>query len=316
MFEPLATVMLALGMYGALSFTALPLSSVIVLAFVFYRVFRHINIVQSKLLMVAAGEGSFWSLKEACDRAATQAESTPGGRSVRELREAIRFDSVTFRYDEHAALSNVSLVIPAGKLVTIVGPSGAGKTTLLDLIAGLHQPTAGAVYVDGVPIREMDLREWRRSIGYVAQETVLFNDTILNNITFGDASLSRQDAERALRSADAWTFVQERRGGVDALVGEGGGLFSGGQRQRIAIARALVGSPTLLILDEVTAALDADAEAAICETLLKLRGGVTIVAISHQDALRRAADLVYEVEGGGVRQSLRSRPAAVVAPGA
>jgi len=300
LFEPVVTVILATGLYAAITFTPLPLSSVIVLAFVFYRIFRHLNLLQGRYLLVAGGESAFWSLRKTCDSAKMQVEVTTGERKARALSRHIRFDSVTFRYDDEDVVRRVSFEIPAGKLVTFIGASGAGKTTLVDLIAGLHAPAEGTILVDDVPLRDIDLRAWRRSIGYVPQDALLFNDTVLRNVTLGDESLTRLDAERALKAAGAWGFVQEREAGLDTLVGEAGGLLSGGQRQRIAVARALVRSPTLLVLDEVTAALDPETEAAICRTLVGLRGGVTVVAISHQEALSRAADVVYHLDAGVV----------------
>ena len=142
----------------------------------------------------------------------------------------------------------------------------------------------------------MDLALWRRSVGYVTQETLLFNDSIKTNVTLGDTELTDTDVERALRDAGAWGFVSARPEGIAAPVGERGGLLSGGQRQRIAIARALVCRPKLLILDEATAALDPDSEAAVWATVSDLRGKTTVVAISHQPALLGVADRTYRIE--------------------
>jgi ATP-binding cassette subfamily C protein len=133
-------------------------------------------------------------------------------------------------------------------------------------------------------------------IGYVPQETLLLHDTVLANVTLGDPELSEKDAEQALRAAEAWEFVKAMPQGMHSTVGERGAKLSGGQRQRIAIARALVQKPKLLILDEPASALDPDSEAAICETLAQLRGGITILAISHQPALMKVADRAYQVQ--------------------
>src|SRR5262252_3376490 len=152
-------------------------------------------------------------------------------------------------------------VSPSGTPSTSTRPaSGTSRpvtrSTIVDLVTGLLVPEAGRVLVDGVPLGETDLRAWRRCIGYVTQETLLFNDTIRTNVTLGDPQLSDAETERALREAGAWGFVSARLEGLDAPVGERGMMLSGGQRQRIAIARALVHRPSLLILDEATAALD------------------------------------------------------------
>jgi ATP-binding cassette, subfamily C, bacterial len=149
-----------------------------------------------------------------------------------------------------------------------------------------------------VPLTEIDPATWRRTIGYVPQEMLVFNDTIMRNVTLGDKSISREDVERALRLAGAWSFVEQKPDGLDQRMGERGGSLSGGQRQRIAIARALVWEPSLLILDEVTTALDPETERAICNTLRQLKGSTTILAISHQPAVREAADIAYAVQNG------------------
>jgi len=300
--EPLVTLVLAGGLYVAFTLTDLSFSAVIVLAFVFYRLMRHINTLQMRYQIMAQGESAFWSLQESVDTAREHRERATGRRAPGPLKREIRFDAVSFRYDDDPVFEDVSLTIPAGSFVTLTGPSGAGKTTIVDLIAGLHQPIDGTIYLDDTPMDELDLTAWRRSIGYVPQETLLFNDTILNNVTLGDESISREEAEQALRAADAWDFVSQRPHGLDEMVGQSGGLLSGGQRQRIAIARALVGGPTLLILDEITASLDPKTEAEVCETLIDLKGRVTIVAISHQQALQEAADLVYQLQKGGIEK--------------
>jgi ATP-binding cassette subfamily C protein len=152
--------------------------------------------------------------------------------------------------------------------------------------------------VDGLDLQTLDAKAWRSAIGYVPQELLLFNDTILQNITLGDESISREQAEHALELAGAIDFVRNRTDGLDAMVGERGGLLSGGQRQRISIARALVWNPSLLILDEVTTALDPATEQAICQTLGELAGRVTILSISHQPAMREVADVTYFMANG------------------
>ena len=195
-------------------------------------------------------------------------------------------------------LENLDLEIPACALVTLMGASGCGKTTILDLITGLVEPSAGRVLVDGVPLEQLDIGAWRRSIGYVAQETVLLHDTILNNITLGDPQFDAGDVEYALQIAGAGEFVAAFPEGVHHVVGERGGMLSGGQRQRLMIARAMLHRPRLLILDEATSALDQEGEAAICDTLRGLRGQLTIIAVSHRDALAGIADHVYHVDQG------------------
>jgi len=199
-------------------------------------------------------------------------------------------------------LREVSLEAPVGQLTTVIGPSGAGKTSILDLIIGLVRPQRGEVWIDDTPLQLIDVKAWRASVGYVTQETFLLHENVLLNVTLGDPALTLADVERALREAGAWEFVSALPQGMETPVGERGSRISGGQRQRIAIARALVRRPQLLILDEATASLDPDSEAAIRETVKALSGTMTIIAISHQPALLEVADRVYRLETGKVRQ--------------
>jgi ATP-binding cassette subfamily C protein len=193
-------------------------------------------------------------------------------------------------------------------MVALVGRSGSGKSTLADLLTGLQVPGEGQILVDGTPLSELDMRQWRRMIGYVPQDTVLFHDSILANVTLGDPDLGREAAEQALKRAEAWDFVAALPEGLETVVGERGGRLSGGQRQRVALARALVRAPKLLILDEATSALDPQTEQSICTTLQHLSRELSILAISHNDAIVKVADHVYELEHGQL--VLRPGPAA------
>jgi ATP-binding cassette subfamily C protein len=167
----------------------------------------------------------------------------------------------------------------------------------------LLRPQQGEVWIDDVPLAEVNLKSWRRMIGYIPQETILLHDTVLNNVTLGDPDLSATDVQDALRAAGAWEFVNSMPQAMQSMVGERGGKLSGGQRQRIAIARALVHKPKLLILDEATSGLDPESEAAVCDTLQQLRGELTILAISHQSALVKIADKAYRIQDGKILQT-------------
>ncbi len=300
--EPALVLLIATGLFLSLTVWGLPFASIMVMAFIFYRLMAHVNTLQVRYQVMVQGESAFWSFQDQVDRARQEAEVAGEGRLLPGLVTGVQLDNVWFAYEEAPVLRGVSLSIPAGSFVTLFGPSGAGKTTIADLILRLHEPDRGRITVDGVPLQELDTGAWRRSTGYVPQEMLLFHDSIFRNVSLGDPAISREAVEEALRLAGAWDFVASRPEGLDATLGEQGSLFSGGQRQRIAIARALVHRPRLLILDEVTTALDPETEAAICETLRNLPDSVTILAISHQAALRDAADIVYRLEGGVVRQ--------------
>jgi len=197
--------------------------------------------------------------------------------------------------------SDLDMTIETGALTTLVGPSGSGKTTIIDLAIGLLQPQEGSVLLDGVPLTEIDIKAWRRLIGYVPQDTLLLHDSIIHNVTLGDPELTESDAEEALRAAGAWEFVNCLPQRLETIVGERGGKLSGGQRQRIVIARALINKPRLLILDEATSALDPESEEAVRQTMETLKGQLTILAISHNRALVQAADYVYQMNAGSAR---------------
>lgn len=299
--EPILVIVIAVGLFSVLTWGEQPFSSVLVVVFLFYRVVGRVNQLQMDYQDITVGESAFWSLRELIEGAEEAREHSTGTRPPPPLETGVSVQGVDFSYGEDPVLRGVDLTIPSGSFVALIGPSGAGKTTLADLVAGLHRPQRGEVYLDDVPLAEVDLEGWRRRIGYVPQETLLFNDTLYRNVTLGDESISREEVRRALEAAGAWSFVSSLPQGMDRLLGEQGTKLSGGQRQRISVARALLRRPKVLILDEATTALDPGTEAAICETLRGLRGEVTILAISHQPALREVADLVYEVADGRVQ---------------
>ncbi len=296
--EPLFVGILAIGLYVVSVFLLFPLATVLILVFLLTRIVKRVNKVQQEYQEMVILESAFWSLKDTI-REAERAREPNLGSETPSLEHAIRLDRVSFAYNEEWVLKEASLSFPSGLLTAIVGPSGIGKTTIADLIIGLIRPQQGEVWIDDLPLAKVDLKKWRKMIGYVPQETLLLHDSVLINVTLGDPDLSVADAERALRAAEAWEFVAEMGQGIYSTVGERGSMLSGGQRQRIAIARALVHKPRLLILDEPTSALDPESEAAICETLGQLRGGgITILAISHQPTIMNVADRAYQLEDG------------------
>ena len=223
-----------------------------------------------------------------------------GQRPVPTFQQELRFDHVTFAYEGEPVLRDVSLTIPKGKMVAIVGPSGAGKSTLADLLPRFYDVQEGAVRIDGTDIRELRLDELVALMGIVPQDTILFNDTVYNNIAFGRTDVSPEAVREAARIAHADSFIEQLPQGYDTLVGDCGAKLSGGQRQRIAIARAVLKNPPILILDEATSALDTESERLVQDALDTLMGGRTSLVIAHRLSTIRHADCIYVVQDGRI----------------
>jgi ATP-binding cassette subfamily B protein/subfamily B ATP-binding cassette protein MsbA len=227
------------------------------------------------------------------------------------LREHIVYDNVSFRYGNDWVLQDISLTIPKGQTIALVGQSGSGKTTLVDLLPRFYDVTQGAIRIDGTDIREATLHDLRRLMGNVNQDPILFNDTFFNNIAFGTPEATPQEVEEAARIANAHEFILATEKGYETNIGDRGAKLSGGQRQRISIARAILKNPPILILDEATSALDTESERLVQDALEKLMRNRTTLIIAHRLSTIRNADLIcvlYEgkiVERGRHEELLR-----------
>jgi subfamily B ATP-binding cassette protein MsbA len=211
----------------------------------------------------------------------------------------IRFEDVTFAYDGDAVLSHISFIAKKGEVTALVGPSGAGKTTLVDLIPRFYQVTSGRITLDGVDTSRIKLKALRSLTGIVSQDTVLFNDTVRNNIAYGsDGGFSEAQIKAAAEAANAHAFISELPDGYDTVLGERGTRLSGGQRQRLAIARALLCDPPILILDEATSALDTESERLVQEAVDRLLQGRTVFVIAHRLSTIVHADQILFLERG------------------
>ena len=285
------------GLYVFVAIWGQPVDGLLVLALLFVRILQKVSMLQSHYQIAATNQPAFAFLRSTI-AAAEEAQELGQGGSVPRLASAISLRDVSFSYGRENVLENVSMLLPAGAFIAVVGSSGAGKTTVADLIIGLLRPQHGEVWVDDLPLSDIDAKAWRGMIGYVPQDTFMFHGTVMANVTLGDSGVPRAKVETALRRAEAWEFVAALPEGMDAVVGERSARLSGGQRQRIAIARALIRDPALLILDEATTALDPETEAGIVATIRRLAGKVTVLSISHQPAMRQAAGTVYRLDKG------------------
>ncbi|MCG8460660.1 MAG: ABC transporter ATP-binding protein/permease, partial [Holophagales bacterium] len=224
----------------------------------------------------------------------------PDARLLPPMEEGIRFEDVAFAYEARPVLDGIDLVIPRGQVVALVGRSGAGKSTLVNLLPRFFDPSSGAVKIDGHDLRDVTLASLRDQIGIVTQDTVLFDDSVRNNIAYGRADLEQGAVEVAARAAFAHEFIVDMPEGYDTMIGERGVKVSGGQRQRLAIARAILADPRILILDEATSSLDSESEAQIQEGLRTLRAGRTTFVIAHRLSTIRSADRILVIEHGRI----------------
>ncbi|MGY4537517.1 subfamily B ATP-binding cassette protein MsbA [Mucilaginibacter sp. UYNi724] len=223
---------------------------------------------------------------------------SPDASTIKDFNNAIRFEDVSFAYQEKAVLSNVDLVVPKGKTIALVGPSGGGKSTMMDLIPRFMDPQSGRITVDGHDIKSLTADSLRGLMGVVNQESVLFNDTIYNNIAFGKPGASPADVENAARIANAHNFILETENGYDTNVGDRGTKLSGGQRQRICIARAVLNNPPIMLLDEATSALDTESEKLVQDALNNLMKNRTSLIIAHRLSTIQNADMIVVLENG------------------
>jgi len=227
-----------------------------------------------------------------------------GAQAIKEFRQEIRFQNVCFDYrneeGERQVLREINLVVPRGEVVALVGPSGAGKSTLVNLIPRFFDVTAGSIHIDGHDLRDVSLASLRGQIGNVTQETILFNDTVRNNIAYGEAGIPMSRVVASAQAALAHEFIERLPEKYDTVIGEKGFRLSGGERQRIAIARALLKNAPILILDEATSALDSESESLVQIALSNLIAGRTVFVIAHRLSTVRRASRIAVIEDGRI----------------
>lgn len=224
----------------------------------------------------------------------------PNGMVLKEFKESIQLQNISFSYPGRKVLQSVNLTIPKGKTVALVGPSGGGKSTLMDLIPRFIEAQEGTIRIDGNNLREVQTDSLRSLIGMVNQESVLFNDTIRNNISFGSPHATQEEIIAAAKIANAHDFINETENGYDTNIGDRGTKLSGGQKQRICIARAVLKNPPIMLLDEATSALDTESEKLVQDALNKLMENRTSLVIAHRLSTIQNADLIVVLENGQI----------------
>jgi ATP-binding cassette subfamily C protein len=304
-FDVATAALLAAILYVSLGMFHTHAATLILLVAVFSRIMPKLARMLADAQHVTAMLPVFVDLAEMRSKFEAAAEPSVAHRDAITFRREIRLEGITAVYEDDArpALDELSLTIRAGETTAIIGPSGSGKSTVADVLMGLIAPVRGRVLIDGSPLRAEGIAAWRDQVGYVAQDTLLFADSLRANLRWAAPATTEEDMRRALRLADALDFASSLPHGLDTPLGERGVLVSGGERQRIALARALLRQPALLILDEATSALDAESERRIQEAIERLAGRMTIVVITHRLATVRGADAIHVVEGGTVVES-------------
>ena len=217
------------------------------------------------------------------------------------LNNQIEFKNIGFYYDKsNLILKNFNLTIPKGKTVALVGQSGSGKTTIANLLARFYDVSEGEILVDGENIKNLKLEEYRKLLGMVTQESVLFNDSVYNNILMGKPDANREEVIAAAKIANADTFISQLPNGYDTNIGDDGGKLSGGQKQRVSIARAVLKNPPIMILDEATSALDTESEKFVQDALEKMMENRTSLVIAHRLSTIQKADYIVVMEQGNI----------------
>ena len=277
---------------------------IIAYLYIFLRLFSETNIFLQSISGMFEHAPAFKSYETELNKA-KKMEIKEGQTIIKSFKEKIVFENVFFSYEKNQpVLNNVNLEIKKGDSIALVGPTGAGKTTVANLLTGLFLPDNGKIFIDNKEITELDLKSWRRKIGFISQDIIIFNDSILNNLLYSSSlKTSAEDAKEAAKIANIDQFIETLPEKYNTFLGEKGVKLSGGQKQRIAIARAILRNPEILILDEATSSLDTKTEKMIQNALEKTKIGKTVIAITHRLSTIKEADKIIVINNGKVAES-------------
>ena len=305
LFDVGTVIVLAIMVIILLEVIKLPTASLFLLIYLFIMMIPQFSMIQSSyqyfITMLPAYDNVMMVEKQCLENSEIMEYN---GDKI-ELNNAVTLDNVSFSYrdKDHEFIRNLNLNILAGKTTAIVGSSGAGKSTVADLVMGLIQPDEGEIKVDNITVSNNFTGYWRGQIGYVAQETFLFNETVRFNLLLAQPKANEKDINEALKLASAYEFVSKLPEGLNTFIGDRGVKLSGGERQRLALARALLKKPSLLILDEATSNLDSENEKRILKAIDDLHGEITILIIAHRLSTIKNADYIYLIDEGQILES-------------
>ena len=298
-FDTGAVLILGLILYVSLEVASMPVAGVLILLFLFARIMPKLSTIQQNYQRYVHALPAFATVRGIEARCLAASDPAPAGAEPVLFRQSVNLDRVDFEYEPGGfRLQGLDLAIPFGRMTAVVGQSGAGKSTIADLVMGLVAPERGRVLIDGTALEAAMIKSWRDQIGYVAQDTFLFHDTVRANLLWARPEAAEEEMWQALRLAAADEFAKALPQGLETVLGDRGVRLSGGERQRVALARALLRKPQLLILDEATSALDSENEKRILAAIEELHGRLTILIIAHRLSTIRQADHIYLIERG------------------
>jgi len=300
LMQPMSIVFICIIFSFSYKASNFNLASFIAVVYLVKQIFSYTELLQKKVLSFSASIPYFKSILNYEEEASQHKEINLGDKKFK-FDNSLDFNGVNFSYNvEENVLSNVNFSLKKGEMVGLIGPSGAGKTTIVDLILRLFDPTEGKILIDGDDIKNLDIKDWRKNIGYVSQDIFLQNDTISNNIKFYNDDISEQDIIEGAKMANIYDFINNLPNKFQTIIGERGVLLSGGQRQRIIIARILARKPKLLILDEATSALDNESEIQVQKVIENLKGKITALVIAHRLSTIINSDRLLVIDKGKI----------------
>lgn len=299
LFEPVSLLFISILLVYSYLTPDFDIASFAVIIYLIQKMYSFIQGIQAKLNNINSSFTYLDTMLNYKDEVQKYQEKSYGDKPFK-FKEVIKISEINYTYPniESGAISNISFEIKKGEMIGIIGPSGAGKTTLVDIFLRLLRPQKGKIEVDDIDLDSIDLRDWRKNIGYVSQDVFLLNDTIENNIRFYDESIPGADVITAAKMANIYDFIQELPDKFETQVGERGVKLSGGQRQRISLARVLAKKPSILILDEATSSLDNESESLIQQAIHNLKGKVTVIVIAHRLSTVMNSDRLMIIEDG------------------